>query len=202
MLYEISKEVSTELAAQGCPVPVVYGPERQGATGVAITTSRIVFERDRSGGDSSGPGRGRTVNPKMLYTRNVGAVCRVFAQSTESGARVQDHERLADLVWDKVEVALYKVIAKRKDAWRVASSKLLSAEELAMRGLEVWPGVVYEVRFTVSRGVYDTTWTEAAKPEASVSAAGSSGTPGVTIESADEIKLTNGPVGAPAETAC
>lgn len=203
MLYEISKEVATELKAQACPIPVVYGPERTASSaGVAIASSRIVFERDRRGGDRDGPGRGRMVNPKMVAVQTIGAVCRIFAQSTDAGARVQDHERVADLAWSLLRVALYKVMSKRKDPfWRITSMRLVSADELKLAGLEVWPGVVYEVLFSVDRAINDTTWTEAAKPEATVTAAGH-GTPGVTIQSTDEIKLTNGPPAALPETAC
>ncbi len=196
MIYAISQELATELKAQGCPLPVVYGPERMGATGAALTTSRILIERDRDVGDKPGPGRARNANPRMVAIRAMGAVCRIFAQSTLTGARVQDHERLADLALDKIEVALYKVVTKRSTQWRISSAKLLGADELALRGIEVWTGVVYEMRFSVDRAVNDTTWAEVADAEATV------GTAGLTIETTDAIKLTNGPVGASPEIAC
>ena len=193
MIYEITREVEAELRAQACPVPVVYGPERQGA-GVAITTSRIVIERDRGRGDETKPGRARTLNPRMVAVRGIGAICRIYAQSTLTGAAVHDHERLADQVIDKVTVALHKIVSRRQTEWRISSAKLLTREELALRGLEVWPGVVYEIHFSVDRGVFDTTWTEEAADEIAVDA--------TLIRSTTEVSLANGPTPPTTETAC
>jgi len=193
VIYEIHKEVATELKAQGCPLPVVYGPERQGL-GAALPASRIVFERDRSRGDVAKPGKARTSNPRMVAARAMGAVCRIYAQSTLTGAAGHDHERLADQAVDLVTVALHKVIGRRQTEWAISSAKLLSREELALRGLEVWPGVVYEMRFAVDRGVFDATWAGEAVEELPVA--------DDLIVSKTEVSLANGPSPVVTETAC
>jgi len=192
VIYEITREVETELKARGVPLPVVYGPERGDLT---ITFARIVIERDRDKGDAIGPGRGRTVNPQMVAIRSMGAVCRVYAQSTESGAGVHDHERMADQAVDRIHVALEKIVKLRTTLYHVTAAKLLSAQELAMRGLLQWPGVVYELRFSVDRGVFDTDWTGAAKPESVL------GT-GFEISSTTKATLDKAPDNTPPETAC
>lgn len=197
MLYEISKDVSAALVANNVPLPVVYGPERVDAM-ASVGRQRIVFERDRELGDGVELNmRARPTNPIMIAVRPIGAVCRVYAQSTIAGAAVHDHERIADQAVDKVVAALRKVVATRRTLWRVSSSKLLSAAELEERGLERWPGVVYELRFSVDRGVTDTTWIGEARPEVTIGGEG-----GVTIATTDEIYLDKAPAGATPETGC
>jgi hypothetical protein len=51
------------------------------------------------------------------------------------------------------------VVSARNTAWRITSMRLLTAEEVDAAGLETWPGVVYEIKFSVDRGVFDTDWT-------------------------------------------
>lgn len=193
VIYEIHKEVATELKAQGCPLPVVYGPERQGV-GTALGVTRVVIERDRSRGDVPKPGRARTFNPRMVAIRSMGAVCRIYARSTLTGAAGHDHERLADQAVDQITIALYKVVGRRQSEWSVSSAKLLTVEELALRGLEVWPGVVYEMRFAVDRAVFDATWTDEAAEELAVA--------DDLIVSTTKVSLANGPAPVTTETAC
>lgn len=192
MLYEISKELGTVLQSKGVPFPVIYGPER--VVPLTMAPQRIVLERDRQGGDSLGPVRVPGGNPRLRGVRAIGAIIRVYAKSSLAGAAVHDHERLADQAVDKIFVALDNILrGARKTLWVVQSSKLLDADELSMQGLETWPGVVYEIRFSVDRGVLDTTWKGEARPEVLL------GPGGVALGNTTKV----GVVGMPAiETSC
>jgi len=195
MLYTITQELKTALAAKGCPVPVVYGPERSGG----LIGQRIVVERDRQSGDQFTGPRSQQRNPGLVDVRAIGSVLRVYAQSGVAGANVWDHERVADQVIDLVTVALRRIVSARKTLWRIGAAKLLSSDELELRGLKTWPGVVYELRFQIDRGVFDYTWTGDAKPEATMG-----GTGGVTV-TAPTVTITGGagtavPTALPAAT--
>jgi len=184
MLHAISLELAPALKARGVPFPVVYGPERLDVMSVGKT--RIVLERDRGGGDSVGAGRARTRNPRLILTRGIGFVLRVFAQSTESGAGVWNHERLADSIVDKVLVCLTGIIEERRTLWRIASSGLVPAIELSQVGLERWPGVVYQITGSIDRGVADTSWSDAAAPEITL------GEGGVPLSSSVRVRTDGG----------
>jgi hypothetical protein len=168
MLYEIAKEVQTALEAKGVPHRVVYGPER---APTQVTNARIVIERDRETGDVWNAPRSRTANPKMLGVRSVGAIVRIFAKSSKAGAGVHEHEREADILADQIAVALHKVIRARNTLYSVQRAGLLSAQAAQMQGLESWPGAIYEVRLSIDRGVYDTTWAGASKSTATMGGA-------------------------------
>jgi hypothetical protein len=185
MLYEISKELSSALSVVGCPLRVVYGPEPK-TTG--LTDSRIVIERDRKAGDQFTGPRSQQRNPKLIDVRAIGCVLRVYAQSTLAGASVYDHERIADQAIDQIDVAMRTIINTRKTMWRVTSAKLLSADELQLQGLTVWPGVVYEMKFQVDRGVLRTTWAGEAADEATMGGEG-----GVSLGSSMTVKIAGDP---------
>jgi hypothetical protein len=163
VIKSIADDLRTELAAKGCPLRVIYGPEPRPVT--SLVDSRIVLERDREGGDVIGPPRSQHKNPAIKGVRGMGCVLRIFAKSSLSGANLWDHESLADQTLDKVWVALEKLVKLRRTLWTITGAKLLNSTELEMRGLETWPGVVFELRFAVDRGVFDTTWVGDAKPE-------------------------------------
>jgi len=157
MIYRVSKIIATEVADRGCPLPVVYGPER--LQSVAYADSRIVIERPRSAtADTVFATRTTKHNPRRRAERSIAAVARVVARSTVDGARVQDHEELADNTADAIIVALQRAAAQLDTTIRIEESGLLSEDDLDATGLEAWSGVVYEIQFTVQRGVYDRTW--------------------------------------------
>lgn len=162
MIYEITKEVATELASKGYPFDVIYGPER---APVVLTKPRIVIERDRQGSDPTKAPKARTPNPKMMFVRGIACVCRIFAKSNLPGAGVHEHERQADQAADKLTIALFRAIRKRFTECEIQPAQMLSADALKYAGLEAWPGVVYEIKFSVDRGVYDTNWVGEKAPE-------------------------------------
>lgn len=188
------REVEARLAAKLCPLPLVYGPERTDAM-ASLTQSRIVFERERGASEGIQASATRPTNPRNVAVRFLPVVVRIYAQSTLSGARVHEHERIADQAADKLIEALRHVVVARKNRIEFTGGRLLSALELEERGLSSWAGVVYELRFTTDRSVTTANWAGAARPEATL------GTDFV-ITGTDEIRLTNHADGAPAETAC
>lgn len=183
MIYELQKELAAELEARGVPYPVLYGPESAQTTTPAVR-SRIVLERDRKQGDRFDGPRSVHVNHQLSAVRAIGCVLRIYAASTAAGARVQDHERLADALLDRVTVALRKCVNVRKTLHRITAAKLLDGDELELRGLATWPGVVYELRFEIDRGVFDRDWDGSAAPEAAIG-----GQDGVVITSSTKVRL-------------
>jgi hypothetical protein len=157
VIYSISQDLAVYLKAQECPVRVVYGPER--AKTIAVIDERIVIQRDRDSGDPIEAPMSQHRNPRMWRVRELGAVIRVYAKSTATGAGVHDHERRADQIADMLIVGLERISRTRKQPWRPTSSpKLLDDAALQMIGIETWPGVVYEMRIAVARGVFETAW--------------------------------------------
>lgn len=191
MMHEITLAVAEQLRARGVPFAVVFGPERQKTT--LTSPVRIVIERDRQVGDGIGPARSVHTNPRMRAVRAIGCVARIFAKSNVAGAGEWDHAELADKLVDKLVVALDVVVRSNQTLWAPVRGKFLTAEELAARDLTTWPGVVYELQFTVDRGVFDSDFAGEAAPKASV------GPGGVAVQSTTKVKV-NG-VGDP-ETAC
>jgi hypothetical protein len=161
MLYDVAKLVATELAARGCPLRVVYGPER--LQDVGLTDARIVFQRPRSASDVTGPPRSSKNNPPRRAERGIAGVIRVYAHSTVDGARVQDHEEQAETTVDLLIVALQIAAAKSVTTLSIGTGGYLPPAQLGVDGLEAWPGVVYELPITVQRAVYDRTWAGASK---------------------------------------
>jgi hypothetical protein len=162
MIHEIAKSLDTALRAKGVPLRVVDGPERTGTTSFA--RERVTLERDRDRGDSFGPTRSQHGNPRARLTRTTGCVLRVYAQSTHAGATVQDHERRAETVLDRVLVALDTILrGERMTFWTQASGRFMTPADL--EETETFAGAVYELRFTVDRSVFDRTWPTAQDPE-------------------------------------
>jgi hypothetical protein len=174
MLYDVAKLVATSLASRGCPLPVVYGPER--FADVGLTNSRIVFERPRKAVDVTKPPRSSKNNPPRRYERSISGLIRVFAHSNVDGARVQDHEDMAEQAVDLVLVSLEVAIAKMKTTHKIGSGGFVSAADMDLDELESWPGVVYELPITIQRAVYDRTWAGASKETTSTFGISFSGT--------------------------
>lgn len=167
MIYSIAQEVATALKAKGVPYPVIYGPERGPRS---MTETRIVIERDRRANETLEAPHKRVPNPKMIFVRWLPITARVFAYSPVNGPMTHDHEREADLLVDPLTVAIHTVVRERGNQYRITSAHLLNEDELKLAGLEQWPGVVYELKLQIDRGVNDVTWQGAAKATAKVTA--------------------------------
>jgi len=187
VIHEIGVELGAALVAQGCPLKVVDGSEPTKTSTYA--RERIVIEHDD--GDGFGPVRSQHRNPKLRMVRTVAAKVTIFAQSPAPGAQEWEHIRRAEHILDLVLVALEKVVVARKNAWSVKGGKFVLPDDL--KASDTIGGAVYELTFTVERGVYEQKWNGTIREQVS----------GLTIiASNDLITLANGPTGQTAETNC
>lgn len=171
MLYDFARDLETNMQARKFPVEVDYGPLR-------LTTSPygaplIVVMRDREAGDVVRPVQGIKQNPRRLMNRDLGAVALFFAQSTEEGARLDEHEALCDQIVDGFLCELYKwQSGGRAGVIDISRARYLPAPALEqmlvtrLEWTEAYAGVVYEIAFRVARGVYDVTFEGAARSTA------------------------------------
>lgn len=151
MLYEFTKDIQTFLGEKGYPVKVRFGPER-------ITRDRyrecaIVIEHDPDTGDRVVAPPAARRNPRLVRARVLGCKATVYARSSLPNAHRGDHERECEKYVDALIVAFYRWGAEG----RVGDLPITKAGYLAAPpdGPEVWPGVVYEIRFGLPRGIHD-----------------------------------------------
>lgn len=165
MIARMAQDLEDMLRARGFPLRIAYGPEAHRRN---THDSGIVIERDRTGGDGTlreviGNGR----NPQKFRVRDLGCVATIYAQSSLAGARIQDHEHLCDDFVDALIIALQEwgTMAKAGNV-PVTQAGYVAAAEFA--DVETWPGVVYRMRFQVSRAVAKRTYEGAARPTGAV----------------------------------
>lgn len=149
-------DVTDMIRARGFTVPIVYGPERFGR--ISRHQSVIVFERDRDKGDGFGAPTGSKRNPEYFGVRTIGCLVTIIARSPLDGARLADHEELADKWIDAVQCALYRWQSEARSPISFDAGRFLRRDELEGGPLESFDGAVYEMTFAVARGVYDRDW--------------------------------------------
>lgn len=181
MIYEIGVEIGAAIAARGCPLKVVDGPEA--AAPVTGSRERIVIEHDLDGGDSFGPVKSAHTNPKHVATRRIGAKLTIYAQSPKPGAQLFEHRRRAEHVLDLVFVALSQVARKRANECAVGAGKFLEAADLEASAR--YPGAVYELKFDFGRAVEVRDWDGEKQPEATLEAGG--------VHSITKVSRASGP---------
>jgi hypothetical protein len=188
VLYELHKDVQALLAAQKYPVKVRFGPER-------ITRDKyreghaIVIEHDTDAGDSFVAPRGLRTNPRRVRDHTQGAKATVYARSSLPNAHRGDHERECMKIVHAFVAAMYKWGAEG----RVGDIPVSKAGYLAPTGgPEVWPGVVYELRFTVACGVYDRTYVGEQNPGAPQPTGTATGVGNTTVASAPGVTPATG----------
>lgn len=186
MLHEIGVELGAALAAQGCPLRVIDGPEPTKTTTYA--RERIVIEHDDA--DGFVPTQSQHRNPKIRMVRNVAAKVTIYAQSPAAGAMEWEHTRRAEHVLDLVLVALDYVVSVRKNRWTIKGGGFVRPDDLAKSDTQ--GGAVYALTFAVERGVYEQKWNGDVRPQVT----------GVPITSTDRITLAHGPSDQVPETAC
>jgi len=184
MIHEIGVELQAELKAQGCPFPVVDGPEPSSPT--TYWRERIVIEHDQNARDAFTPVQSQRTNPKHLATRRIATKLRIFAKASDASATPWEHRRKAEHVLDLVLVALDKVIRDRKNLYTFTGGAFYTPPDLA--ATEVAAGAAYELTFLVHRGVYAQTFKYAIRPEVGVGSdvaivpTGSASAPGFSPE--------------------
>jgi len=187
MLHEIGVELAAALGAQGCPFPVVDGPEP--TQPASFLPERVVIQHDDGDSFVRAP-RSQHVNPKHRFVRNIAAKVTIYAKSPALSATDWEHRRRAEHVLDLVLVALDKVISLRKNGWSVTGGRFVPLADLSKS--EIAGGAVYELSFAVERGVFEQKWNGDIRPSVS----------GIPITGSDRITLAHGPSDQVPETAC
>lgn len=157
MIHEIGRELETKLAAKGCGFKVV---DREAFKPTAWRNVVVIEET----GDTYAPPRSQSRNAKRYFDCITGAKLTIFAKSAKSGALEFEHRRVARRVVDLLLVALRTIRAERNSgAITIGAGSFVTIADLAAS--EVLGGAVYELPFTIERGVLDTTYTGAAADE-------------------------------------
>lgn len=186
MIFQMSLDIAVTLAARKFPFNVIYAPESTERKGYI---NAITIERDRSGGDKVVGNQANKQNPKAEAIRLLGVVARVYAVSQLDGSMINNHENLCDQVVDALVIEVLKWgTAAKVGRPTFTSSRYLTAEERNTE--ETWPGVVYELRFAMPRGIRDITFEKEARSES-----------GSNITGASNVTQVEGPEGIDA-TGC
>lgn len=148
--------IAAIFAARKFPTSFIYGPPR-----FAIDTVQdhwLIVERDRDGtADLLKPANGTQQNPRRLCNRELAAKATIYARSNVDGARLNEHEaeceQLVDAfvtafsVWGAEHIARLGGVSPA-----IQEMRYLKAAEFHPEA-ETWPGVVYVIRFRISRAV-------------------------------------------------
>lgn len=185
MIHAIGEQLAAALVTAGIPFPVVDGPERRPTT--TFGRERVVIERN--GEDSFVSTHRPGLNPVTRLTRVVPCKITIYAQNPSKGSAEFEHFRRCEAVLDQVLIALYNITKGRQNILSLKSGKFVVPEEF--KSGETMGGAVYELLFTVDRGVTTASWVGQAAPTATVG--------GSTIVNNTQVTV-NG-IGTP-ETAC
>lgn len=180
MIHEIGRELEANLKAAGCPLKVYDGPESTETT--TFGRERIVIEHDPNG-DSFSPVHGSKLNPLYRGTRNIGVVITIYAQEPKRAAMPFEHRRRVELFLDMVYCSLYEVIKERKNDYTIKSGRLYLPDDL--KNSEIQGGAAYELKLTIERGIFKSSFKGAIAPQVSVSASDG----GLPMISSGEVKL-------------
>lgn len=152
MINLLAESVQEALRVGDYPVDCVYGP-------LPVTYERyphglLVFERARDASDTfAAPMGTRNQNPLYRAARTVAAQLLIYACAEQlEGARIEDHEGECEDLVDQTYIAIEewaKLITHAGPT--IVEARYLSAAE--RNDEQVWPGVVYRVKFSVLRAV-------------------------------------------------
>lgn len=157
MLHEIGIELQAKLRALGCPLPVIDGDDNDAALrSTTFGRERIVFQHDDGAGDSFARPKVQHQRPSHGFVRNVAAKLTIFVQSAKAGAQPFEHRRRAEHALDLVLVCLDEVVRGRDNTWSLNGGSFIRPEEFERT--EHGGGAVYELKFSIDRGVAKQTW--------------------------------------------
>lgn len=192
MLYAVARELYAALQAQHVPIPVVFGPD---VDSVGID-ERIVIDYLGPNADSIEAATSQHLNPKMPLRRIQGGRLRVYARSAVDGATWHDHAERAERILDHVLAELDVVVKKRRNVLAFGPGGFIKLQDET--GTELTAGAVYELAFSVDRGIFRTTWEGGALGTVTIGV-------DVDLNSTTKVSTATGPAGTPppdAETAC
>ncbi len=154
MINLLAEAVQAALRTGKYSADCVYGPRP--VTFETYPHGLLVFERSREASDTFGPPRGtKQQNPRYVAVRNVAATLSIYACAEHlEGARIEDHEGECEDLIDQAFVAMgdWGKAVLRSDP-TVTEARYLSAAE--RNDEQVWPGVVYRMKFTFPRAVVE-----------------------------------------------
>lgn len=186
MIHEIGKELQTQLRAQGCPLPVVDGPEPPSTSWVR---ERVVIEYGT--GFSFESTQSQHLNPKQPCNFRLPGKVTIYAKSSKAGALFFEHQRRALLVARQVTNALIKVFRERKNPIALPKGDFVPPADLEKSDSP--GGACFAMTFEFLTGNPDVTFAGEAADEATIGAD--------TIQSTDRVRFVNGAPGS-GDTAC
>lgn len=153
MIYDLSRYVHAHFGARKIPARVLFGWERFTRTGFETV---VVVERSSDASDTVAPPRTGS-RPSLDYAavRSLACTAWVLAKSTLEGARLSEHQRMAELVVDGLIVGVQRYAVEAKLVAATFTGGKYVRDLPAHASIEQWPGVVYRLDFTLPRGVYD-----------------------------------------------
>jgi hypothetical protein len=159
---------------------VRYAPER---TERSQHHPVILMSRDTDTSEKVGTAQGTQKNGRKMRTRRLPVKLKIYAKSSLEGARIEDHEELADYLVDAVVTALeIWSTSERGGGIEYGEMSFMTPDELLASGdltmsaggkPEGWPGVVYLMRFTIGRGVIERDYLKQVRPTATINGVGS-----------------------------
>ncbi len=174
---EICKWLGAHLRSRKCPFKVRYAPER---TDRGNYDPAILVMRDRETSEKIETAHGTQKNGRKMRTRRIPVKIKVFAKSSLDGARLEEHEELADYLVDMLVTALETwSTSERGGGIEYGEMAFMTADEVADETrsedkAEGWPGVVFVMRFTIGRGVVERDYLKQVRPTAALTGIGTS----------------------------
>ena len=170
---ELGKWLDAHLCSRKFPFRVKYAPER---TDRAKYDPVILIMRDTETSEKVETAHGVQKNGRKSRTRRVPVKLKIYAKSSLDGARLEEHEELADYLVDALVTGL--VIwstEERGGALEFGEMAFMTPDEVVTSEgkPEGWPGVVYLMRFTIGRGVVERDYLGQVKPTAAINGVGS-----------------------------
>jgi hypothetical protein len=144
-------EIGEALAARKFPVSVQYGPDRVLTSAIGYVDATIVFERDRTNGDSFGPAIGPREIARVVRTRTHGFVVRIYSMVNVAGAMLHDHEDECDKFVSAVVSEITQWCKINRAGEPEFQGKFLYPEDVQVDG--TLNGVVYELKCKAQQSV-------------------------------------------------
>lgn len=157
ILSSFGQILRTNLLAHKCTIPLIYDtPER--TQSINFARERIVLEYDTDETDSFGPPQTQSRNPpKPVATRTIALKATIYARHPNQGALAFEHKERAESILDMFVCALMEAQSSQQRV-RVfpKSGRWLTPPDAKQS--ERPSGAMYELKFTIDRGIASTNW--------------------------------------------